>query len=74
MSSEQTRLIPLTKWNEHHDWPPPGGLRWLVFHEDKNGFNRVTRRVGRRVLLDEAAFFKWVEEQQGATPDKRSGG
>ncbi len=33
------RLIPLTKWNEHHPWPPIGGLRHLVFHEKSNGFD-----------------------------------
>ncbi|HRS96309.1 MAG TPA: hypothetical protein P5179_13655 [Candidatus Latescibacteria bacterium] len=57
------RLIPLTKWNEYHPWPPPGGLRWLVFHEKKNGFQAVIKRVGGRVLIDEQAFFDWVDEQ-----------
>ena len=56
----QTRLIPLTEWQKYHSWPPIGGLRHLVFHEKTNGFHRVVRRVGRRVLLDEAAFFGWV--------------
>lgn len=59
----KTRLIPATKWNEHHQWPPLGGLRHLIFHAEKNGFNKVIRRAGRRVLIDEAAFFSWVEEQ-----------
>lgn len=56
-------LIPLTKWNECHPWPPIGGLRWLVFHEKKNGFDAVIKRVGGRVLIDEQAFYRWVEEQ-----------
>jgi len=59
----KTRLIPVTKWNEHHQWPPLGGLRHLIFHEKKNGFSKVIRRCGRRVLIDEAAFFSWMEEQ-----------
>lgn len=57
------RLIPVTKWTEYHDWPPPGGLRYLIFNERKNGFHKVVKRVGRRVLIDEAAFFRWVAEQ-----------
>ncbi|HOT37362.1 MAG TPA: hypothetical protein PLT86_11925 [Candidatus Latescibacteria bacterium] len=57
------RLIPVTKWNEHHEWPPIGGLRHLVFHEGSNGFHSVIRRVGRRVLIDEQAFFTWVDRQ-----------
>lgn len=59
----RTRLIPLTQWNEHHAWPPIGGLRHLVFHAKNNGFDTVIRRVGRRVLIDEAAFHRWVAEQ-----------
>lgn len=57
------RLIPLTKWNDFHEWPPLGGLRHLVFHARTNGFGSVNRRVGRRILIDEQAFFAWVNEQ-----------
>ncbi len=57
------RLIPVTQWNDHHAWPPIGGLRHLIFHADKNGFDTVIRRCGRRVLIDEQAFFQWVEQQ-----------
>lgn len=57
-------LIPVTEWNAHHSWPPIGGLRHLIFYADANGFNRVVRRVGRRVLIDEAAFFAWVDSQK----------
>ena len=63
-----TRLIPVTDWNQHHAWPPIGGLRHLVFYADTNGFDQVVRRVGRRVLIDEAAFFRWVNKQTGDTP------
>lgn len=57
------KLIPVTQWNDHHAWPPAGGLRHLIFNEHKNGFHKVIKRVGKRVLIDENAFFKWVEEQ-----------
>ena len=57
------RLIPVTRWNDHHDWPPIGGLRHLIFNEKSNGFDAVIKRCGRRVLIDEAAFFLWIEEQ-----------
>ena len=65
-SAPPTRLIPLTDWNQHHAWPPIGGLRHLVFFERTNGFDKVVRRVGRRVLIDEAAFFAWVDGNGGA--------
>lgn len=58
-----TRYIPVTKWNDYHLWPPIGGLRNLIFFKDKNGFDKVVKKVGRRVLIDETAFFKWVENQ-----------
>ena len=61
-----TRLIPVPRWNDDHAWPPQGGLRHLIFHEHENGFSKCVRRVGRRVLIDENAFFEWVAEQSGA--------
>lgn len=60
------RLIPLTDWPKHHAWPPLGGLRHLAFFRETNGFKRCVRQVGRRLLIDEAEFFAWVAEQNGA--------
>lgn len=57
------RLIPVSQWNRYHSWPPIGGLRHLVFNERSNGFASCVRRVGRRVLIDEARFFEWVAAQ-----------
>lgn len=64
-NSQQTRLIPVTKWNDYHDWPAIGGLRHLIFNENQNGFSKVIRRIGSRVLLDEKSFFEWVNEKNG---------
>ena len=61
-----TRYIAATQWNKYHAWPPIGGLRHLIFHAKSNGFNRVIKRVGRRILIDEQAFFAWVDEQNTA--------
>jgi hypothetical protein len=62
-SATSTRLIPVTEWENHHPWPPIGGLRHLIFYASENGFDMVVRRVGRRVLVDERAFFAWVDAQ-----------
>ena len=62
-STPTKRLIPVPKWNQYHDWPPQGGLRHLIFFAKTNGFDRVIKRAGRRVLIDESAFFDWVETQ-----------
>ncbi len=64
---KNTRIIPLTEWNEFHSWPPIGGLRYYVFGAKNNGFDKVIRRVGRRILIDEASFFRWVEEQSDSS-------
>lgn len=63
-STTRTRLIPITEWSKHHVWPPVGGLRHLIFNAKGNGFDAVVRRVGRRVLIDERAFFEWVDAQR----------
>lgn len=62
---ESSKFIPVTEWNEHHAWPPIGGLRHLIFYAEENGFNKCIRRVGRRVLISEADFFAWVDAQNG---------
>lgn len=65
-AGRHTRLIPASDWNKYHAWPPAGGLRHLIFYAKTNGFDKVVRRVGRRVLVDEQAFFSWVARQEGA--------
>jgi len=62
-----TRLIPVSQWDRHHPWPTPGALRFHVYNAASNGFQEhgVVKRVGRRVLIDEMAFFRWVDAQPG---------
>ncbi len=62
--SVKRRLIALTDWSKYHAWPPLGGLRHLVFHAKQNGFYNVIRRVNKRILIDECAFFDWIDQQQ----------
>ena len=42
-----------------------GGLRSLIFNENSNGLAKsgAIVRIGRKVLIDEAKFFAWVESQ-----------
>lgn len=61
----KTRYIPVPKWNEYHDWPTVGALRNYIFYAKQNGFDEVIRRVGRRLLINENAFFAWLEQQGG---------
>lgn len=62
--SDTRKLIPLTAWSATHNYPPLGQLRALVFHSKTNGFDKVIRRVGKRILIDETEYFRWVDEQK----------
>ena len=61
LENQISRLIPSADWPKYHPWPPIGGLRHLIFHAKTNGFDKVIKRVGRRVLIDEKKFFEFVE-------------
>lgn len=41
-----------------------GGLRWLLFNREQNGFARCVVRIGRRVLIDEAELVAWLRDQR----------
>lgn len=60
MEDINNRLIPLTKWNDYHVWPPQGGLRHLVFHSKTKGCEDCFIRVGRRVLVNEKKFLDFI--------------
>lgn len=55
------RLLPIRAWPKYHDWPNESGLRYLIFYEKTNGASAWIRRVGKRVLIDEDAFFEWAK-------------
>ncbi len=55
------RLIPVPQFNQFHPDPTPAAIRWMIF-TNKDGFNRCVVRRGRRVLIDEAEYFRWLDE------------
>lgn len=67
-----TRLIPLSKWNDYHDYPTVPALRHLVFFEEQNNFSKVLRRLGKRIYIDEKSFFEWVDEQNPQKPSQNT--
>lgn len=58
-----TRYIPLSKWNDYHPWPTTLALRNMVFRKKELGFEKVIRRYGVKILIDEVEFFRWFEMQ-----------
>ena len=57
-------LLTIRQFVQRHQAFTQGGLRYLIFNADTNGMNRCLRRIGRRVLIDEVAFFEWVSACQ----------
>ena len=45
-----------------------GGVRFFIFNEHQNGLAKsgAIVRIGRKVLINEAKFFAWVESQNKA--------
>lgn len=58
----QTELLTVKQFSQKHQAFTIGGLRALIFNADKNGFKKVIRRIGGRVLINESDFFNWIEE------------
>ena len=36
-------------------------IRAHIQNADTNGFDKVVKRIGRKVLIDNDAFVKWIE-------------
>lgn len=55
------RLIPVNQFNDYHPDPSTSALRWLIF-TNKKDFKRCVVRRGRRLLIDEQEYFRWLDE------------
>ncbi len=68
--NEQTSWAYLTvqQFTEKNKAFTTGGLRALIFNEHSNGLAQsgAIVRIGRKVLIDEAKFFGWVQAQNKA--------
>lgn len=59
---KRSRLIPLAKWEEYHDYPTEGALRQYYNRREKNGFGFCVEpggENGTRILINEDKFFVW---------------
>src|ERR1700688_1161176 len=48
-----------------------GGLRMLLFHSRTNGLEACVVRLGRKLVIDEAAFVEWLERRRADAEPKR---
>jgi hypothetical protein len=55
-----------------------GSLRTLLFHSRTNGLESCIVRIGRKLLIDEAAFISWLasprEHPSGLAKTSTAGG
>ena len=58
-------LYTVRQFCERNAWATPGGIRHLIFYKDRNGFAPCVRRIGGRILIDEARVSRYIEEQSG---------
>jgi hypothetical protein len=68
-------LLTVRQFAEKHPAFQQGSLRNLIFMAESrntskgkiagNGLDAALVRIGRKVLLDEAKFFNWIDAQQG---------
>ncbi len=67
-------LLTVRQFSDKHPAFPQGSLRNLIFLAENrnisrgiiegNGLNVALVRIGRKLLIDEAKFFQWIDEQQ----------
>lgn len=62
--STRRRLVTARQFCDRHQAFSSGSLRHLLFHRDTNGLSSAVIKLGRRLLIDEDAFFEWLERQE----------
>jgi hypothetical protein len=68
-------LLTVRQFADKHPAFPQGSIRNLIFLAESrntskgtiagNGLDIALVRIGRKVLIDEARFFNWIDAQQG---------
>ena len=68
-------LLSVRQFADKHPAFPQGSLRNLIFLAETrktsrgtingNGLDVALMRIGRKLLIDEAKFFEWIDAQQG---------
>ena len=63
MTNTIRNLLTVRQFSQKYPAFPEGGMRFRIFNADHNGFDQCIVRVGSKVLIDELAFFRWVDRQ-----------
>lgn len=63
MSTPRRPLQTINQFTEANPAFSNGGVRWLLFNREKNGFKKCVVKIGKRVLIDPEKFDEWQREQ-----------
>lgn len=76
LRSQSRTLLTVRQFSDKHPAFTQGAIRNLIFlAEDRktskgilkgNGLKVALVRIGRKLLIDEAKFFEWIDAQQGS--------
>lgn len=55
-------LFTVRQFAEKHSFITEGALRNSIFFAKTNGMEKVMKRIGRKILIDENAYFEWIEK------------
>ena len=74
LPSQSRTLLTVRQFSDKHSAFSQGALRNLIFLAENrktsrgtiqgNGLNIALVRIGRKLLIDEAKFFQWIDGQQ----------
>lgn len=74
--SQPRTLLTVKQFARKHEAFTEGSLRFQIFNASPrktslgeipgNGLDAALLRLGRKVLIDEAKFFEWIERQNQA--------
>ncbi len=62
--------LTIKQFSAKHPAFSEASLRYNIFHAQNNGLSMAIRRVGRKILFNETAFFEWVENQNNPSKNK----
>jgi hypothetical protein len=57
-------FLTIKQFTEKHKSFSASALRFYIYKRRENGFNKVVVRIGRKILIDEKAFLKWIESHR----------
>lgn len=55
--------VTVAQLSERYPAFSQGSIRWLIFNGETNGFKKVVRKIGRKVILNLRQFQNFLEEK-----------